>query len=423
MGLVRTSKGHLYSWGYGRGVDGNIEQSLNPISVMLTSGVVPDELTAGNYELIHCVLVLIFFLGINTLGVISNDTALLWGRGSADKPLIINNHDQISIGFDDVPFSRFMVESIEPEVFEPEICKPKAEVDDDTAPDRDIELIQMASELEALRAEKLNLEEKIYKFHEANEKTQENSERRLNDNETGSVEQVTVTKSQKPKVPNPNEKAGILNNTQILNECVQNKSEDTLINLTPYATFNKREFNQFNKRLVNKSKSGYLGKNYDPNYKKKITNPASRKVGYKTYDKTYSFIKKPQEVATKWGYTKQDSYRVGYLGKNYDPNYKSRWQQPVSTKTEIKGIGYQGKNYDPNYAARWKTNESKKVESDVNRYRYLGKNFDPNYAARIQKPVSTKPEVKRVGYVGKNYDPNYASRWKKIDPDNSELKE
>jgi len=58
----------------------------------------------------------------------------------------------------------------------------------------------------------------------------------------------------------------------------------------------------------------------------------------------------------------------------------------------------------------------------VNRYGYQGKKLDPNYAARILKPVSTKPEVKRVGYVGKNYDPNYASRWKKIDPDNSELK-
>ena len=53
MGLVGTSKGHLFSWGFGRNFEGNIENNLKPVSVLLPSNAsTPTQLTAGNMILV-----------------------------------------------------------------------------------------------------------------------------------------------------------------------------------------------------------------------------------------------------------------------------------------------------------------------------------------------------------------------------------
>ena len=49
-------------------------------------------------------------LGLNTLGVVYGETGFIWGRNrktGSEKPEVIKNCDELTLGFEDIPFSKF----------------------------------------------------------------------------------------------------------------------------------------------------------------------------------------------------------------------------------------------------------------------------------------------------------------------------
>lgn len=105
---------------------------------------------------------------------------------------------------------------------------------------------------------------------------------------------------------------------------------------------------------------------------------------------------------------------AGNKRKNFDPNYQKKISQErndlakksVQKENKTEKVGYQGKNFNPDY-------RSQPIKVHHNPKTYVGKNYDPNYKKKFNKPPPSE-----YGYKGKNYDRNYHEKKRKFQENN-----
>ncbi|CBY20677.1 unnamed protein product [Oikopleura dioica] len=105
---------------------------------------------------------------------------------------------------------------------------------------------------------------------------------------------------------------------------------------------------------------------------------------------------------------------AGNKRKNLDPNYQKKISQErndlakksVQKENKPEKVGYQGKNFNPDY-------RSQPIKVHHNPKTYVGKNYDPNYKKKFNKPPPSE-----YGYKGKNYDRNYHEKKRKFQENN-----
>ena len=144
------------------------------------------------------------------------------------------------------------------------------------------------------------------------------------------------------------------------------------------------------KVIVTKPHSNYQGKNYDPDYLKKVLGPKynpSRDLDQPNI--AWQGLKKYESKAVRKQYKSQfmdEDLKRQKFGENYDPSYQSRRtvSKPKSKIIMLNQVaatpkkGYQGKHFDPNYAKK-----------------KFGDNYDPDYLKKV---------------LGDRYDPNYGKK-------------